>query len=348
MLLLGSDAISQSVGVEYLVVGGGGRGGAVNLNQIGPRYAGGGGGAGGALTGTRAVNRGDLLQLEVGNQGGRVGFPYPIGTELPAGDSLFADIVAFGGGRGGNAAGGNGQPGGSGGGGASGDFGDRGVGGAGVSGQGNAGVNGSGGGGPGGGLALISLITGDGVMYAVGGNSQAPSGDIFAPDNTGNGGSFGDIYSGYYINVEGAGTSAANGLYRPSGDFQGQIRYRLTGSNEWYIIFRAAVGWEIATLSEDNYLEQYMLNRVDADDPGPVPPPSGPAFAVAGDNPAPSIESQDAITDPTNGASGVVILAMPASVQVAISGLSYERDVTSRPGLAVYKFISGSGAIQFL
>jgi hypothetical protein len=182
-----------TIPTEYLVVGGGGGGGGVTV--------GGGGGAGGMLTGTMQVVGGTTCSLYVGQGGTGVltsgtdatnGFN---STLLLSGES---QIIAYGGGAGGNYSGGpqpaasrnNGSNGGSGGGG-----GDTGrIGGTGVSGQGNNGGSsgtqwrGGGGGGAGsvggsattgqggsGGNGLQSSITGTATYYAGGGGGCSDS-----------------------------------------------------------------------------------------------------------------------------------------------------------------------------
>ena len=216
----GTFSTPTSMTVEYLVVGGGGGGGDGNA-------PGGGGGAGGFVEGTKEISSGSYT-INIGS-GGSSGMQDQPGQ--PGGNSSFAGITAYGGGRGGGYSSANGGTGGSGGGG-SGPTGS-GSGGssnqtspAGGTGYGNPGGSnggsssqGGGGGGavgagtrPNGGAGRASSISGTSVYYAGGGAGWGGSGGIGGggnpgspgtPNRGGGGGGTGDSPNG--SNIGGSG-----------------------------------------------------------------------------------------------------------------------------------------------
>lgn len=168
---------SKTISTEYLIVGGGGGGG----------YAGpGGGGAGGFVTGNKNIEIGSSYTITVGTGGANSGATNQSGTN--GGNSVFDDIIAYGGGGGasGDAAT-SPTSGGSGGGGSYNQSGAGGKNGQGHSGGSSQSTQMSGGGGgagsPGatngdGGFGVESSITGVSIVYASGGGGY-PSGGSY-------------------------------------------------------------------------------------------------------------------------------------------------------------------------
>jgi len=179
--------------ITYLVVAGGGAGSDDGTTTPGN----GGGGAGGYFTGTLSVSNGVSYSLQVG--GGGIAASGQSGAPGTGGNSIFASITSYGGGRGGYYQDQAGGPGGSGGGGGSANTSGLGAGGSATpSGQGNNGgqggysvYGGGGGGGAGGvgangssvtsgiggngGAGLSNTISGGSVVYA-GGGGGSPGG----------------------------------------------------------------------------------------------------------------------------------------------------------------------------
>ena len=199
--------------IEYLVVAGGGRGGAKGGDQ--DQYTnigagGGGGGAGGLLTGTNSSITSNVnFTVTVGAAGANSTF------------STFTAIAGGIGGTGGTNFGGGGNPGGAGGNGGSGGGGGMGgqssqggAGGTGTVGQGTNGTSGStygsGGSGSGGGASgtgsggVISSITGTATTYAAGGVGGSYGGGAVTPSSPigyGSGGNGANsVYNGTYSN----------------------------------------------------------------------------------------------------------------------------------------------------
>jgi hypothetical protein len=170
--------------ITYLVVAGGGAGSDDGTTTNGN----GGGGAGGYLTGTLSVSNGVSYSVQVG--GGGVGVTGQSSAPTAGGNSIFASITSYGGGRGGYYSGQAGGPGGSGGGGGAtnggsglgtsgqgnnGGSGGSSTGGGGGGGAGGVGANGSGGSGGNGGAGLSNTISGATLYYA-GGAGGSPGG----------------------------------------------------------------------------------------------------------------------------------------------------------------------------
>jgi len=202
-----TNAGSSDQMIDYLIIAGGGGGGG----------RGGGGGAGGMLEGQFRPTA-TAYPATVGNGG--LGSVQGTRASSNGGNSSIFDIVAYGGGRGGDYNGGAGGNGGSGGG-AGGQRSDQGAqsvapGGSGVSRQGNAGgsnpgmaSSGGGGGGAGGaggqslldgstngtagngGIGRISSITGTEVRYAGGGGGSGIAGSTRGAGGAGGGGAGG-------------------------------------------------------------------------------------------------------------------------------------------------------------
>jgi hypothetical protein len=315
--------------VDYLVVAGGGGGGTSNAEVDG-----GHGGAGGVLDGAVSLLRGQGVTVTVGT-GGAIGAQ---GTTAANGtDSVLASIVATGGGGGGAApgsvpgTGSNGGNGGSGGGGGRGGSGGTdGTAGTGIAGQGN---NGSGA--NGGARYLSSDITGTQYFY---GNSGTNDLSYVPRDNYGDGGRAGFEYATNNFIVSGAGTTAANGTYSPSGTLNGQTRYRL-GSTTYYIVWLGTnVGdWIIASDADgSNTLYTGTSN---------IASPAGSTTVNAGDSPAPSITADETTSAPTAGATGVVIIAYPNTLPALAIGNGLTYDQPTRAGYRVYRFTGGTGTI---
>lgn len=342
-LLLGGcqrQPADSFVVVEYLVVGAGGGGGDGAYDGL-AHYAGGGGGAGGLLTGARSFEKGFSIGVEVGVGGGYYVVPGIGYSYSSAGNSSLDDIVAFGGGGGGAAIGGNGQSGGSGGGGAQRAVGaSNGLGGAGVSGQGTSGTNGSEDApGAGGGAQTDISITGSSVVYAAPGSHTNGNALGYPPPeaNTGNGGGGEKEYETGNLIVEGAGVEGVDGVYTRSQElFNGRYEWFRGLQSTGYQIRWMNPGWRLNEAS----IAYYLLGE------GGEPSSSG-ATAVSEDYlPVPAIRKEIGLAQPQDGASGVVILAVPGDPPATATG-TYTKSTTSRPGYAVYKWTEGSGSITF-
>ena len=182
--------INGNIGVTYLVVAGGGRGGATTASgpfgslQVGE---GGSGGAGGYLTGNIIMDTAQTYTMIQGG-GSTSGLVAGGNSSIVSPWPVFSPIVAFGGGYGGESGyiqspgsprfGGSGGPGGSGGGGGT----PNGSQGAGTPGQGYPGIasvpssiGGKGGGATAPGAGAPNLITGANIVYAAGGTPAPPS-----------------------------------------------------------------------------------------------------------------------------------------------------------------------------
>ena len=303
--------------LEYLVVAGGGGGFAS------------GGGAGGVLAGTLALPREAAVTVTVGT-GGAGDFD-DNGT-----NSVLGTLTAIGGG-GGTSGRFNGKAGGSGGGGGPTTSGTT-SGGAGTAGQGVAGEDGAvNNPGRGGGLYLYSTITGTPSFYAAGG------GVTTLGPNSGSGGRASFTTGSGGIVVSGAGTAAANGTYDIDGTFNDSPQYRLADTN--YYIRNNLLNWNI--VDGDTIL--YELNATPADpgsyNPYTGPLPSGPATAVNGAAPAPTIAADTTTVPAENGADGVVVIAYPDDMPALTVGSGLTYDQPTRAGYRVYRFTSGTGTI---
>lgn len=325
--------------VDYLVVAGGGSGGSTG-SGIGI-LNGGGGGAGGVLQGMLRIQPGAAVTVTVGAGGVPSG-----GNDGSDGqNSALGDLVAVGGGGGGQG-GQNGRAGGSGGGGGAIDSGST-SGGAATSGQGNAGQSGSSSGGDGGSFppfGLYSVITGTAGFYAFGGGAWV--GEL--PPNSGHGGEGGRASLTGGIVVSGAGTSAANGVYTISGtSFLDSPEYRL-GTTDYYIRNNGST-WDI--VDDDGLVVMYTLNVTPADpsayNPFLGPYPQGPATAVNGAAPAPTISNQVLSASPDAGADGIVVIAYPSTQQPLTVGSGLAYDEPTRAGYRVYRFTGGTGTVTF-
>ena len=193
------DPATATALIEYLVIGGGGRGG--NQGQFGTDRGGGGGGAGGFRSSMPDAFSGGASNPETALSIPASPTAYTLTVGAGGGDSTLGDIVALAGGAGGNTKS-NGSAGGSGGGAGGGTNGGSVLrtGGVGAAGQGTNGQDYSGaGGGNGGGSGLSgaagrtglqSFYTQDLTVLANGGAGAAANGGS-QPANTGNGGAGG-------------------------------------------------------------------------------------------------------------------------------------------------------------
>ena len=220
--------------ITYLVVAGGGAGSDDGTTTQGN----GGGGAGGYLTGTLSVTNGVAYSVQIG--GGGVGVTGQSSAPTAGGNSIFASITCYGGGRGGYYNGQSGGTGGSGGGGGAGS----GTGGIATSGQGNNGGQGgasSGGGGGGGaggvaangsgtggngGAGLSNTISGATLYYAGGaGGSPGGSGNNGLGTLFGGGGNAASSSGGNGVTgtsgTGGGGGASVAGPSSPSGNTSG-------------------------------------------------------------------------------------------------------------------------------
>lgn len=322
--------------LEYLVAAGGGGGGDTNSDD----RSGGGGGAGGALFGVLQLPREAAVTVTVG--AGGAGGSGDDGTD--GANSVLSDLTAVGGGGGGRG-GQNGRAGGSGGGGGGTTSGST-NGGAGTAGQGTAGLGtegiagGSGGNYPN--FGLYSLITGTAFVYSLGGDYYGGS----AAPNGGWGGGGGKFAGSGGIVVSGAGTSAVNGTYVISGtSFFDSPEYRL-GSTTYYIRNNGA-NWNIV----DGNTILYELNLTpiepEAYNPYVGPLPQGPATAVNGDSPAPTIANATTTLAAEAGADGVVVIAYPDDMPALTVGNGLTFDQPTRAGYRVYRFTGGTGTVTF-
>ena len=233
----GTFIANKAMTVEVLVVGGGGGGG-----KGSPNSGGGGGGAGGLVYSASKILTPQSYNVIIGNGG----------SDSNGGNSIFGDITAIGGGKGGNY-GVAGSSGGSGGG--SGRDMLIGNGGAGTGGQGYAGGSslytfyGSAGGGGGsggtgyngdsdnvprtgtlsqGGVGLNYSISGSNVYYAGGGGGSWESGGSGGPGGLGGGGSGGRFGAGVAgtSNTGGGGGGSYGGTSVAGGSGIVIVRYR--------------------------------------------------------------------------------------------------------------------------
>lgn len=181
--------------IQYVVIGGGGKGG--NQGQFGIDRGGGGGGAGGYRSSMSEQFSGRLSSPEqpIPIQASPTSYALTVGAG--GGSSTFGSIVALAGGLGGNSYQ-NGGAGGSGGGGGGGQGANT-VGGAGTTGQGTNGnnTNGSGGGAgtTAGGIGLYFVQEGSITRYANGGPANSGI-NVAGAANTGNGGNGGGDNNG--------------------------------------------------------------------------------------------------------------------------------------------------------
>ena len=216
----------QNYNVEYVSIGGGGKGGST---------IGGAGGAGGFLT-SSTLSLEPPVEYTITIGAGQTDSNEDNGDDTTIAGTGLTTITALGGGKGGNhGSTAHGKPGGSGGGGgANGSSGQTTQGGAGTSGQGNTGGTansdngGGGGGGKGavgsnsgsgggaaGGAGLANSITGSSVTYAGGGGGGGRSGYGAGSAGSGGGGAGGN----YPSNNGGDGTAnKGGGGGGPSGD----------------------------------------------------------------------------------------------------------------------------------
>lgn len=321
--------------LEYLVVAGGGGGGDISSGRLG-----GGGGAGGVLQASLRMARNESVTVTVG-AGGIVSGGNDGGD---GSNSILGQLTAIGGGGGGRG-GQNGRSGGSGGGGGQTTTGTT-NGGAETSGQGTAGQGGGTGyAGDGGSFqtfGLYSLMTGTAAYYAFGGGNWAGP----LPPNGGHGGVGGKFAGTGGIVVSGAGTSGANGTYEISGtSFLDSPKYRL-GTTTYYIE-NDGLTWNIV----DGATVLYSLNSTPADiefyNPYIGPLPQGPATAVNGATPVPTISDDLTSLPGQSGSDGVVVIAYEDTFPALTVGAGLTYDQPSRAGYRVYRFTAGSGSITF-
>jgi len=204
--------------VTYLVVAGGGQGGYV--------AEGGGGGAGGLIASSITLLEGTVITVTVGI-GGYSGNSGNGANSIISGSGF--DIIAIGGGAGGQSGSSGGQNGGSGGGapasttyvlgdgtagqGNNGGSGYIGGGAGGGGGAGSVGGSATGSNGAGGGTGISSTITGSTVYYAGGGGGGAPSsGGAGGSGGGGNGGGGTDGVSGTIYTGGGGGGGGPSGI----------------------------------------------------------------------------------------------------------------------------------------
>ena len=305
------------VPVEYLVVAGGGAGGGHFKNmQVGA----GGGGAGGVLSGTLNLNTATAQTITVGVGGtGAAAAAGSSGT-----NSVFASFTAIGGGGGGSnyndsagflpSATQAAKSGGSGGGSGGGTFANQLDGASGTSGQGFAGgaANFN--------TGYICGGGGGGGATAVGGNSYGPFGSC-----TGGNAGTGITSSITGTSVAYAGGGPATGAYGFGSATAGGGPASGSHPNDPYTGIPDTTGYE-------------FMNSAAANTGG------GGVGASYGWNPAP-YETPKSIGG-GNGGSGVIVIAYQNTYpDLVISGVTYTRSTTSRPGYKVYTFTAGTGTV---